>query len=262
MTEPLIICPKCNTSIKLTESLAAPLIAKKRKQLKQQLAEKEREFAKREIIMRDSQKAIAQARRTIDAEIAKKLQTERTIIAKREAAKARLALGADIDQRDRLLSKLQNNLRTNNAKLAEAQQAQAEVIRKTRELDNARRQLDLSVEKKVQDSLAAVRSQAIAEAEDRLETKVSEKELQITGMRRQIEELRRRADQGSQQLQGEAFEFELEKALRDRFTGDIVEGVRNGEFGGDIVHHVRDEAGKICGTLLWEAKSTKAWNHR
>jgi hypothetical protein len=262
MTEPLIICPKCNTSIKLTESLAAPLIAKTRKQLKQQLAEKEREFAKREITLRDSQKAITQARRTIDAEIAKKLQTERTIIAKREAAKARLALRADIDQRDELLSKLQSNLKTNNAKLAEAQRAQAAVIRKTRELDNARRELDLSVEKKVQESLAVVRDQATADAEDRLKARVSEKELQITGMRRQIEELRRRADQGSQQLQGEAFEFELEKALRDRFSGDVVEAVRKGEFGGDVIHRVRDEAGQFCGTMLWEAKSTKAWNHK
>ena len=107
MTEPLIVCPKCNTSIKLTESLAAPLIAKTRKQIKQQLAEKEREFAEREAVLRDSQKAIAQARRTIDAEVAEKVRTERTEIAKSEAAKARLVLKADIEQRDKLLSQLQ-----------------------------------------------------------------------------------------------------------------------------------------------------------
>lgn len=146
MTEPLIVCPKCNTSIKLTESLAAPLIAKTRKQLQQQFAEKGREFAKREAVLRDSQKALAQARRTIDTEIAKKLQAERTAIAGREAAKARVAVKADIARRDELLSKLQANLKTNNAKLAQAQQAQAEVIRKTRELNDARRELDLSVE--------------------------------------------------------------------------------------------------------------------
>ena len=84
MTGPLIFCPKCNTSIKLTESLAAPLIAKTRKQIKQQLAEKEREFTKREAILRDSQKAVAQAQRAMDAEIARRVQTERTAIAKSE----------------------------------------------------------------------------------------------------------------------------------------------------------------------------------
>jgi hypothetical protein len=81
-------------------------------------------------------------------------------------------------------------------------------------------------------------------------------------MQRQIEELRRKADQGSQQLQGEALEFELEALLRDRFSGDVIEGVPNGELGGDIIHRVRNQVGKICGTMLWEAKSTKAWNKK
>lgn len=132
-------------------------------------------------------------------------------------------------------------MKVNDAKLAEAQQAQAEVIRKTRELDDARRELDLSVEKSVQESLDGVRKLATAEAEDRLKAKASEKELQITGMQRQIEDLRRKANQGSQQLQGEAFELELEKALRNRFSSDVVEAVRKGEFGGDIIHRVRND---------------------
>jgi hypothetical protein len=74
--------------------------------------------------------------------------------------------------------------------------------------------------------------------------------------------LRRKADQGSQQLQGEAFEFELESSLRDRFSGDLIEAVPKGEFGGDIIHSVRNGAGRICGTMLWEAKSTKSWNNK
>ena len=262
MTEPRIVCPKCNTSMKLTESLAAPLIAKARKQVEQQLAEKEQEFAKREVNLRKSQKAIAQARQSMETEIAKRLQTERTAIAESEAVKARLAVGAEIEQRDRLLTELQHNLEANNAKLAEAQRAHADVIRKTRELDDAKRELDLSVQRKVQESLAAVRDQAKAEAEDSLKAKVSEKEAQITGMQRQIEELRRKADQGSQQLQGEAFELELEALLRNRFSGDIIEPVPRGEFGGDIIHRVRNHVAQICGTMLWEAKSTKAWNNR
>jgi hypothetical protein len=262
MPEPRIVCPKCNASMKLTESLVAPLIAKARKQVEQQLAEKEQEFARREVILRKSQRAITQARQAVDAEIAKKLQTERTAIAASEAVKARLAFGADIEQRDQLLSELQHNLNANNAKLAEAQRAHADVIRKTRELDDAKRELDLSVQRKVQESLAAVRDQAKAEAEDGLKAKVTEKEAQIMGMQRQIEELRRKADQGSQQLQGEALEFELETSLRDRFSGDIIEAVPKGDFGADIIHRVRNEFGRICGTMLWEAKSTKAWNNR
>lgn len=40
MSEPTITCPKCNSEIKLTESLAAPLIAATRQQFQQRLAQK------------------------------------------------------------------------------------------------------------------------------------------------------------------------------------------------------------------------------
>jgi hypothetical protein len=181
-------------------------------------------------------------------------------ITEAEKKKARLTLAADLKQRDRQLAQLRGNLDANNAKLAEAQRAHAEVLRKSRELDDAKRELELSVQKKVQESLAAVRDQAKAEAEDSLRAKVSEREAQISGMQRQIEELSRKADQGSQQLQGEALERELESLLRTRFPQDVIEPVPKGQFGGDILHRVQGPAAHFLGTILWECKCTKAWN--
>src|SRR5216683_3788434 len=260
MSDPLIVCPKCSTPIKLTDSLAAPLIAKTRRQFEQQLAQKDADFAKREVSLRKSQKALAKAREAIDDEVAKRLQIERVSITESEKKKARIALAADLKQRDRLLAELQGNLDANNAKLAEAQQAHADVLRKSRELDDAKRELDLSVQKKVQESLAAVRDQAKAEAEDSLRAKVSERETQISGMQRQIEELSRKAEQGSQQLQGEALELELEGLLRGKFPQDRIEPVPKGEFGGDLLHRVVGPLGQACGTILWESKRTKNWS--
>jgi hypothetical protein len=79
-------------------------------------------------------------------------------------------------------------------------------------------------------------------------------------MTRQIEDLRRKAEQGSQQLQGEAQELELEALLRQKFPRDLLEPVPKGEFGGDLVQRVVGPAGQICGTILWEAKRTKNWS--
>ena len=102
--------------------------------------------------------------------------------------------------------------------------------------------------------------QAKSEAEEGLKGKVAEKELQIAGMQRQIEELRRKAEQGSQQLQGEALELELESLLRSRFPGDLIEPVPKGDFGGDVLHRVIGPSGQACGTILWESKRTKNWS--
>ena len=259
MSEPQITCPNCRTEIKLTESLAAPLIAETRKVFEAQLASKELDFGKREASLRQSQQDVTRAREAIDDEVSKRLRTERSAIAVAEAAKARLAVASDLEQRDRQVAELRQNLTDNNSKLAVAQRAQVDVIRKSRELDDARRELDLSVEAKVQQSLSAVREKAKLDAEEGLKLRLADKEHQIAGMQRKIEDLLRKSEQGSQQAQGEVTEIELQSELRARFPRDLIEPVAKGEFGGDVLHHVIGASGQSCGTILWESKRTKAW---
>jgi hypothetical protein len=260
VTEPQIVCPNCHTEIKLTESLAAPLVAETRRQFEQQLAAKEADIGRREAALKKTQDDLAKAREAIDEQVAARLKAERASIAETEAKKARTALANDLEQRDRQLAELRQNLVANNTKLAEAQAAQAEIMRKSRELDDAKREVELTVEKKVQENLTAIRDRAKLEAEEALKAKVSEKEAQIAGMQRQIEDLQRKASQGSQQLQGEALELQLESLLRGRFPRDSIEPVPKGEFGGDVLHRVLGPAGQSCGVILWESKKTKNWS--
>ena len=252
MSKSTIICPNCHTEIKLNESLAAPLIEATRVQYEQKLATKESEIKSRET-------SIAREKETIDQQVAEKLNAERERIAGEEARKAKLVASNDLAQKVTEIAELQQVLNEREAKLAEAQQAQAELIRKQRELDDAKREMDLTVEKRVQESLGTVRDKAKLEAEEGLKLRVLEKEEQISSMQRQIEELRRRAEQGSQQLQGEAQEIELETLLRAKFPGDLIEPVPKGEFGGDVLHRVVSPTGQNCGTILWESKRTKNW---
>jgi len=126
-------------------------------------------------------------------------------------------------ERDRQLADLQQMLAVNNAKLAEARQAQAEMLRKQRELEEREGEVEPTVERKVQENLTAVRDKARLEAEDAFKSKVTEKKAQLAGMQPQIEELRRKAHPGLQQLQGQALEIELAFLLRSRFPRDVIE---------------------------------------
>jgi hypothetical protein len=260
MNEPTIICPNCKTEIKLTESLAAPLIEATRLQYEQKIAHKEADVANREAAIRDQQAEIAKAQDSIDEKVTEKLKTEREKISADEAKKARLLIGADLEQKAQEVADLQEVLKEREGKLAEAQKAQADLIRKQRELDDAKREMELTIEKRVQESLVMVRDKAKGEAEEGLKLKVLEKEEQIASMQRQIEELKRRAEQGSQQLQGEVLELELESLLRHKFPRDTIEPVAKGEFGGDVLHRVNGPQGQHCGTILWESKRTKNWS--
>ncbi|WP_072397454.1 DUF2130 domain-containing protein [Hyphomicrobium sp. CS1GBMeth3] len=260
MTEPTIKCPSCSTEIKLTESLAAPLIEVTRKKYEDALSRKDAEMAKRESMLKNDQAALAKERASIADAIAAQVAAEREHIAAEERKKAKLLAATEIDQKNKQLLDLQDVLAERDAKLAEAQKTQADLIRKQRELDDAKREMDLTIEKKVQESLAVVRNKARQEAEEALKLRVLEKEEQISSMQRQIEDLKRKAEQGSQQLQGEALELELEKTLSMKFPRDVIEPVPKGEFGGDVLQRVMGPLDQSCGTILWESKRTKNWS--
>ena len=264
MTEPTITCPHCKSEIKLTESLAAPLIASTRQQFEAQLAQKDSDIAQRESAMRDKEKALTDAKRDLDTQVAdqvaSQLKTERARVAAEESKKAKAASANELDAKARELTELQDVLKERDAKLAEAQKAQAELIKKQRELDDAKRELDLTIEKRVRDGLGEVRTLAKREAEDGMKLRVAEKDQTIASMQQKIEELKQKAEQGSQQLQGEVQELELENLLRAKFPFDLIEPVPKGEFGGDALHRVNSQSGTPCGSILWESKRTRNWS--
>jgi hypothetical protein len=260
MSEPVITCPNCHSQNKLTESLAAPLIEAARKGYEERFAEKDAAVAQREATVRDQLAQIVKERQSIEADVTTRLDAERKRIAGEENEKARRLVETDVRQKDQQLAELGRVLQQREEKLAEAQKAQADLIRKERELDDARREIELTVEKQVRASLLAVRETAKREAEESLTLKVREKEEQIAGMQRQIEELRRKAEQGSQQLQGEVQELELQRLLSEHFSFDQIEAVPKGEFGGDVIQYVMNSAGQRCGAILWETKRTKNWS--
>ena len=164
MAEPTIVCPQCKTEIKLTESLAAPLLESVRRDYEQRLMQKDADVDKREKILHEREAVLQKQKETLDEQVAKKIQQEQVRIAAEESKKARLAVGGELDQKLKEIDELQGILKQKDAKLADAQKAQADLLRKQRELDDAKRELDLTIEKRVQSDLAVAREKAKKEA--------------------------------------------------------------------------------------------------
>lgn len=258
--EPTLQCPHCRNEIKLTESLAAPLLEETRRRFQEQLANKDAEVARRTEALRQEREQLAKQREQIEDQVAHRLAAERSQLVAAEANKARAAASAELHAKDAETAELRRTLEANNAKLAEAQQAQAELMRKQRALDEQKRELDLTIEKRVQASIADIQARARQEADEAARLRVLEKDQTIESMTRTIEELKRKAELGSQQSQGEALELELEELLRVRFPADLIEPVGKGELGADVVQQVNGSIGQAAGIILWEFKRTKAWS--
>ncbi|MBK1968340.1 DUF2130 domain-containing protein [Brevundimonas diminuta] len=260
MNEPTITCPNCKSDIKLTESLAGPLVEQTRRAFTEQLSAKDQLVAQAHAEVAAEKKRIELERQAIDATLSARMDEARKQIAVDEAERAKRVVAADMEERDRKFAELQETLASREEKLRLSQAAEAEMLKKQRELDDKLREVDLAVQRQVNEGLEVVRATAKQEAEDVLSLKVKERDTQIASMQQKIEELKKKAEQGSQQLQGEAQELMLEDMLRARFPFDQIEPVGKGEFGGDVLQRVVNPAGQVCGSILWETKRTRTWS--
>lgn len=144
-----------------------------------------------------------------------------------------------------------------NKKLIEQLTALTTQLRATK---NEKEEVKLEMQKKLLEEEGKIRLDAQKKAEEDLHLKMAEKEKQLADAIKTNEEMRRKLQQGSQQTQGEAFELEFEKLLRQEFPNDQISEVAKGTKGGDLIQQVCDRNGNNCGKILWELKNTKTWS--
>lgn len=254
MNEPIVICPKCKNEFHLTESLAAPLLAKLKNEYQQKLLQKDSEIEQRESEVSKKEKKIDD---DIKEKVAKELVEERKRITNEESKRAKLLIREELDQKSREVSDLFEVLEEKDKKLVEAQNQQMELLKNQRALEDERREMKLAAEKHIQSELL----KAEKLNEQNFSMQLREKEQVISSMNKTITELKQKSEQVSQQLQGEVQELELEALLRNNFPLDDIEPVPKGKFGGDVLQSVRNQANMLCGTILWESKRTRNWSN-
>lgn len=232
MADGSITCPECRCQIPLTRALRADIEGSLRRRFEQDLASRERE--------------LRAAFEKLRAEELEHLRTETA----REAER-RLAHHLQI---------LQQQITEQQRELDEARQLELALRQRERAVERRQRDLELTVARQLDEERRRLveETQARILGEHRL--KDAEKERQLTEMRTQIEELRRKAGQGSQQLQGEAGEGELEAVLRETCRTDDIQPVAQGIRGADLQHTVFDNRGVRAGVILWECKNTRHWS--
>src|SRR5262249_55915786 len=193
------------------------------------------------------------SRRSIDQEVSNRLDQARDRIHVEAMSKAKDAVAQEMLDLEGQLAKAKN-------KVAEAQQAELQLRQERRQLEEQKEELELIVARTLDQERATIREEAKLQADEEHRLKEAEKDKLVSDLRRQIDELKRKSEQGVPQVQGEIMELELEDVLLRYFPMDSIEPVPNGTHGGDVLHHVHDSAGEDCGTILWESKRTKAWN--
>lgn len=289
-TSATVTCPKCRAPFELTDALAAPMLADARADFQQKLQAQQQELARAAAAQKAAaEKAKADAeterlslhrertvleqqrrdeaeqiktevqRRTAEA-LQRQLAEEKKRIAEDERRRAAAQFAEELAERDRDAKEKDERISKLNARAGELAREQAEFRKREQAFADKEREFELRLQTEISGQLDQVRAVATSEAEQRLNLQLGDKDRTIRELAAKLEDASRKAQQGSQQAQGETLELILEEQLRRQFPYDTIQPVPKGEFGGDTLQVVRDTSGRECGRILWEFKRTKNWD--
>lgn len=239
-----VTCPKCAEEFSLEQGFARQAlegIEAASGAALAKLREDERAAAERRQQQREKEQR-EQQQRTLD-DLRRQLQEQSKQAAEQTQQAARQQIEA-----------LQKQFEAAQKQNVELRAEQLQLREERQKLKDEKESLALEVRKQVDAQLSQRESLVRAQEQERNQLDKAELEKKLEDMKSQMAEMQRRAEQGSQQLQGEVLELALEEGLRRAFPLDVIEEVKKGQRGGDVVHRVQARSGATAGTLLWETK--------
>ena len=255
-----VACPKCSHAFALSEGISRQAIERHAEDFESSLARRAKELeanlaaeAKRRAEREAAQQVGALKEALAAAEVAAKAQKAQLEKAREQAAaQAREAFELELKStREALAAKEDVLQKFRTEELA--------LRRQLRETDEARKNQELEYQRKLDEERKRIQEAARTSVADEFARKEAQMRAQLESAQREAADLKRKLEQGSQQLQGEALECGLEEMLRAAFPPDEIIEVPKGVNGADLLQRVRSPSGQLCGTIVWEAKQTKAF---
>ena len=247
-------CPSCSHSFPLEEAIGKEYEQELRDKMIAWQKKKDEEFQKKEEEFKVQQKDLALKYEQQFAQ--EKLKIEEGV---------RISIASDFENK---LIFLENTNKENQEKLKLAGQKELDFIRKEQDLKIRAEEMELEVQRKMQTErnqiVEQIKKQEIEKnllKETEHQLRVKELEKQLEDQKKLADEMRRKAEQGSMQLQGEVQELILEELLKSTFPFDAIGEVGKGVRGADCIQTVRNKSGQDCGKIIYESKRTKDFSN-
>lgn len=253
MQNQFIKCPYCKKDIPLNEAISSQMREELSKEYENKLKEKDTEIEEKETALKLRENNIEKAEKSIEKEIEDKIKEKTKEIEIKAKEKA-------IQEASSELVDLKSLLEEKDNKLKEANKAELELRKEKRKLEERELNIELELARKLDEEKGKVRDSAINSVREEYELKAKDKDKRINDMKKTIEELKRKSEQGSQQAQGEVLELELEGILNSNFPQDNIKPVQKGKEGADVIQEIINTSGHQCGSIIWESKRTKTWS--
>jgi len=157
------------------------------------------------------------------------------------------------------MESLNKELISKTQQLKESQVKELALMQKERQIKEREENLKLDMEKQMLERQKEIEDRVKKMESERSDLKIKELEKKLSDQVELAETMRRKAEQGSMQLQGEVLELALEELLKSAFPFDTIEEVAKGVKGADCIHHVKNNLAQPCGKIIYESKRTKSF---
>jgi hypothetical protein len=237
----------------LSDALTLELRERLRLELQADITQREAELLRQQEDSRKREEDLNKAKLELDAEVNRRTQARVRELEAKAKAEAEKALEARLQDLTDAVSKKDKDLQ-------QSRELELELRRKQRELEASVLDADLKVQRTLAEERAKIREDAEARTQESHRLKDLEKDKLIQDLKSALDDMKRKADQGSMEMQGEVLELDFEERLRRMFHLDDIQPVPRGIRGADLVQMVRNPVGSDCGSIIWETKNTKAWS--
>ncbi len=260
----IIKCPNCSYEFPLDEALSAEQKENYNKELNE-MRQKMKEYkAARDTEYKAKEAALEQAFLKQEETLRLQIEAGYKKLEKEKEETIRKQLHGDFENQIKLL---QQNAAETEEKLKTSRQKELEYLKKEQELKSREAEIEILVEKQLIAGREKMKTQLLQEEQEKQELKdqqytLRKKELekQLEDQKKLVDELKRRSEQGSMQLQGEVQELILEEILRHTFPFDTVQEVGKGVKGADCIQTIRNNTGQDAGRIIYESKRTKEFS--
>jgi hypothetical protein len=247
-------CPSCGFGFPIEEVMAEEYKKELRVKMMDYTRQKEEEYRKKD-------EDFLNKERQQQAAFEQRLNNEKKQLQQTLEGDLRKTISEDFENR---LVLLKNSAAEAEEKLKLSRQKELEFLQRESQLKQKEEEMELAVQRKLQEQRNELTDQIRKQEAERhsikdteYQLKVKELEKQLDDQKKLADEMKRKAEQGSMQLQGEAQELILEELLRNYFPFDVISEVGKGVRGADCVQTVRNQFGQECGRIIYESKRTK-----
>ena len=267
-----IKCPNCATEIDvnaiLSSELEKSLTAKHAHELEQN--RQKYKTAMDEIKAKEAAMLAAKEKFDDDLKQATQKQLRKQLRIEREKLAGEIKKEIEEEQSESF-KLLKKEVEEKSKQVKELNQTKAQVEQLKREKEEATSVAKLAAQKELSEQLKCEKAklaqrafdekeQAIKEAKEAAELELKARDEKIAQMSKSIEDAKRKSEQGSMQVQGEALETLIEARLACQFPFDTIEEIKKGAFGADCVQTIHTRETQNCGVICYESKNTKAWS--